>query len=914
MPRVFISYRRAPSAMLAQMIYRELVKRGIDVFMDTETMQGVGAFPDLLRREIQRADVFVCLLAPTTLDSPWVLEEIRTASEQGKTLIPVMQQDFVEPAEPEAPVAALLRSNGVPVLDRQNLYVSEALDRLALMITGKDKRKPTGRLEEVSFGDWVRDRRKTLGLTQAQLAAALDTSAGVISKIESGERRPTLKQAESLATTLRIAAKDRARFIRAGTSAQPAAARPAEKRPAAKQSTPSPRPEPARSTGPLSQAAVEPTDAHASQRYAPKAIVADSRKIGLLAVERSPELIGRDDVLARVQALLDDGKHVLLQGFGGVGKTALAAEIAAGRIKAGKGAVIWLRIGNDSAEAALEALSAPLKDAGQADDSLADLLDKKQIGLITLDDVWNGKTLKLVLDAVRPAGLPVLITSRLRFPLNNGEIVQVGALSPQGALTLLNYYAHAHYSAEDRDAIELCSLLGGHPFGLEIAGKTLWMQEIAPGELLTRNRQSVAMMKVPRDFAEAGRESVAALIETSLNFLEPTTRDLFAAFGTLFTPHTTVALLSRYRNVSPDKVQDALGELQNSALIERIPPSDDSAPFFRMHDLAYSYAQSVAGHTAATHKRRAVQALIKACHAYLGEFTGDLNALQAERENLFSAAAAAAESGDHQHLIEIMFGLSVSSGFMEARGHTVQTIELLRRAIAAAIGEQAHVQAHYMLSKLGNIYLNYLADYDSALQAYQQALELAQAINDKTRQAMLLSIIGITRFQQKAADAETYLEMAYRLATDNQDDRALGLILQHLSHKAANSQPPDWEAGRRFADEAVALAIRLNWPDSQFAGLLNRGSCEMELKQYDAAVASHQAAHDLAARSGNQDGLAVALRCLGEDFHHQGDEQKAQANFSKALKMFDQLGDSASKRELLEFMEQAGYGRKKVES
>ncbi len=40
MPNVFISYRRKPSAMLAQLVARELKARGIDSFVDTRQTDG----------------------------------------------------------------------------------------------------------------------------------------------------------------------------------------------------------------------------------------------------------------------------------------------------------------------------------------------------------------------------------------------------------------------------------------------------------------------------------------------------------------------------------------------------------------------------------------------------------------------------------------------------------------------------------------------------------------------------------------------------------------------------------------------------------------------------------------------------------------------------------------------------------
>ena len=62
---------------------------------------------------------------------------------------------------------------------------------------------------------------------------------------------------------------------------------------------------------------------------------------------------------AEVHGLLDKGKRVLLQGFGGMGKTALAAPIAGERIQAGKGAVLWLRAGSEDRDGLMLAMARP---------------------------------------------------------------------------------------------------------------------------------------------------------------------------------------------------------------------------------------------------------------------------------------------------------------------------------------------------------------------------------------------------------------------------------------------------------------------------------------------------------------------------------------------------------------------------
>ena len=136
-PRIFISYRRKPSAMLATLLARELKPRGIDAFVDTRRTDGGGPFPDRLLRAIEAADVFVCLLGEDTLASEWVRREIQHAHNLGKILIPVFQESYtppVEPADPDGYVHALLQSDGVHVMDVKNIYVDQAIDTLATMI------------------------------------------------------------------------------------------------------------------------------------------------------------------------------------------------------------------------------------------------------------------------------------------------------------------------------------------------------------------------------------------------------------------------------------------------------------------------------------------------------------------------------------------------------------------------------------------------------------------------------------------------------------------------------------------------------------------------------------------------------------------------------------------------------------
>jgi predicted ATPase/class 3 adenylate cyclase len=67
---------------------------------------------------------------------------------------------------------------------------------------------------EVSFGEWLRRRRKAEGWTQEQLALQLSCSTSALKKIESEERRPSAQIVERLAEIFNIPPNEQTKFLR----------------------------------------------------------------------------------------------------------------------------------------------------------------------------------------------------------------------------------------------------------------------------------------------------------------------------------------------------------------------------------------------------------------------------------------------------------------------------------------------------------------------------------------------------------------------------------------------------------------------------------------------------------------------------------------------------------------------------
>ncbi|HYP21585.1 MAG TPA: helix-turn-helix transcriptional regulator, partial [Chloroflexia bacterium] len=64
-------------------------------------------------------------------------------------------------------------------------------------------------IESASFGAWLKERRKALGMTRDDLADQVGCAAVTIIKIERGQRRPSRQVAECIVAALRISPDER---------------------------------------------------------------------------------------------------------------------------------------------------------------------------------------------------------------------------------------------------------------------------------------------------------------------------------------------------------------------------------------------------------------------------------------------------------------------------------------------------------------------------------------------------------------------------------------------------------------------------------------------------------------------------------------------------------------------------------
>lgn len=593
---------------------------------------------------------------------------------------------------------------------------------------------------------------------------------------------------------------------------------------------------------------------------------------------RAAELIGRGAVLGRLGAEVKQ-KPTVLHGFGGVGKTALAAEFSAHILETGpdKGDVLWLHAGRSSEAELLDAARQALGISGSDPEELTTALSRT--ALLIVDDVWNVQAVGSLCKAL-PKGLPVLATSRQRLP--GFTRVELGGLARDDARKLLD--ATAETTLPEVSADELCHVLSDHPFALRLAGTQL-RGGATPQNVLARLAGAPHTLEAPKSWRDEERESISALLAASLETLSDAAYDAFLAVGALGSSAVTPDFLALCLRRTPDETETALSELQTQALAERRTSPGSDVVRYLLHDLSYSFARHNGTLRAGS--------VLRASQTFVSENVHAFELLGAEMPNLVGALETARDQGQREVLVEVMAQLVIGDAYFSARGHSPRSLKLLEVALAWAKELGMLERAHYFAGKMGEVYRTQYHQYDKALSAYQEGARLARLIRNPSTEATLVSLCGVTR-HHLGQSSEQDFSRAYQLAVQANDNLVLGIVLQHRSHVAWSEK--NWRAMERLSQEAVELALKLNQVpeinqakvnDNLFFALLNLGEAKRKLGYFEVAVSLRLQALDIAASNDNQLWRAYALHELGEMHADVPRIQEAKSYLFEALALYE---------------------------
>lgn len=631
-------------------------------------------------------------------------------------------------------------------------------------------------------------------------------------------------------------------------------------------------------------ATAEPTAAAATGPAAEPPDPPSARVPGTIPEETS-SFIGREDDLTAARAALDTSRLVTLTGPGGVGKTRLAMQLAAGAQGYADG-VRWCELGAITDPAAVghalaAAIGARQQPGCDIEESVRAYLATRRL-LLVVDNCEHvlDAAARLIASVQRSCPrVAVLATSRA--PLGApGELIQPIAPLPvpgdeapdaagSAAVRLFADRARAVRPGLDltgenlAHVAEVCRRLDGLPLAIELAAAR--MRALNPADLVARLGDGLQLLTTARSTAVERHRTLRAVVDWSYALLNPAEQRLFDRLS-VFAGGFTLAAAEQVC-AEPDLV-DTLAALVDSSLVTA-GPSAGQVRYGMLATLRAYAAEKLAerGDAQSLHDAHA------ACFAATAEQFGAtmrgpdegrcVAVLDADMANLRAAHRWAVDRRDTDLAMRISAGLyhyvvyrfhdEVVSWGETVLGLPDADTHPLYPVVCGAVGEG----------------LTLRGDQRRALAVAESALHRAADPQGPRCLPVLKVLAAVALYEGRLDDCCHWAAEQTRLARIHGDAwrEGEGLLFQGLARTYAG----DLEAGLAIAQENLRVTTRLGnpsllaWAKYCQAEALSDREPDRARQLYTDAVALADAVAGTFTATIAQVGLAALLARSGED-------------------------------------------------
>ncbi len=590
--------------------------------------------------------------------------------------------------------------------------------------------------------------------------------------------------------------------------------------------------------------------------------------------------VGREEQVEEVREILrhDTSRLVTLTGPGGVGKSRLGSQVAAGLLGDFEDGVFFIPL-NTIRDPALvpSAIADTLgvrESKGQSlSESLKDYLRSKHLLLVFdgFEQVLAAAPLvaEILMDAPK---LKVLITSRTSLHLRGEREVPVLPLAlpdsdrPRSTDELLRYEAIRLFVQRARDVkpdfaltdqnaqavVEICRRLDGLPLAIELAAARIKM--LPPPALLARLDNRLMLLTDGARDLPTRQQTLRNTVEWSYDLLDESEKVLFRRVA-VFAGGCTLAAAEAVCNAAGDLKCDiftGMASLVDESLLRQGEGASDEPRFWMLQTIREYGLERLteSGEAAAIQRGHAGFFLTMADRAdskiRSGQRDAGLRQLETEHDNLRAALAWSQTAEDKEIGVQLAGSLA---WFWYLGGHWTEGRGWLEGALArAGTGAPAAARAKALLG------VGMLAafQYDGAvgLAKLTESIALFREIGDK-------------------------LGLAYSLAFQ-------GTVMTWHG---------EFDSGRAALDESMALFRETGekWGLALALGLL--GDELIVVGKDEEAQAQSERSMALFREMGDKWGLAIALYDLGYIEARRGDDAAARAHLEESVALLRELGD-----------------------
>ncbi len=734
------------------------------------------------------------------------------------------------------------------------------------------------KLDETSFGEWLRQRRHILDLTQQELADQAGCARITLRRIEAGALKPSKELASILLEKLGTPEAEREAWLRfaRGLSGIP--------------------------------------DNRVSDSVAGKPFT--NLPVALTS------FIGREKEQAEVRHLIVKNRLVTLTGAGGSGKTRLAMQVATELADPYQYSVWWVELAalNDSTlvpPTVMKVIGLAEQPGRTATDSLIDYFQSKH-ALLILDNCEHliESCAQLVMRLLKTCQeLTILATSREVLNVD-GEIawivpsLQAPDLSTQEPIAQLQEYdavrlfiervkaSEQDFQLTDQNAhavVNICQQLAGIPLAIELAAarvKVLSVEQIA-----ARLEDALKLLTEGKRTAPQRQQTLRATMDWSYDLLTEKEQVLFkrlSVFAGGFTLEAAEAVCTG-DGISPVEVLNLLKYLVDKSLVVKQVQGIEAR--YRLLEPIRQYANDRLFHTD-DREAMYVQHLtyfLTLVEDAEPELRGPkqvewFQRLEQEHDELRAALGWALKRGTGEVVLRLCVALA---RFWRTRGYLTEGREWLQQALGAG---RRQLNAAFDMTAVYAHALNWASDLAIRQDDFglgrgfaEEGLVLFRELGDKHGIAFSLDNLGrVALSQDEDAVAWKLFEESLIIQRGLGNKWGIAASLDNLGHVALTQS--DYVLAQSLFEESLTLWHELSYPQGLANSLNVLGRVAQNQGNYAVAQTHFEKSLTLWRKLGHKRGSANSYGSLGLIALTQGDYTAARRYFDESLTLSREVG------------------------